>query len=193
MANITIELTSDYKKIYVKSDDASMDTNYPVMEIYINGETTPSYTLAVGGSQVIDSVTYTTTTSADNLTYATTTTTIGTEYIQIISTDTLGTTGSTLNTLTSGVWKFKLLDATATTNLFIGGIITEEIDCCMAEKLDDAFSTDGRVDDNKALEEVRTVWAILQSAKSSIQFSEFANGEYKYSIASTMCEDCGCI
>lgn len=170
-----------------------MNTNYPVMEIYINGSTTADYTLAVSGSQTIGSTTYTTTSGADDLNFASTTTTVGTEYIHTITTDTLGLTGSTLSTLTSGVWKFKCLDASETTNIFVGGIITEDIECCMASKLDKAFNTNPKADDNDAIKDVQLVWAILESAKSSAALGSYSNAEYKYSIAEQKCEGCGCV
>ena len=35
MANVTITNDNDFKKIYLSSDDASMNTNYPVVLVYI--------------------------------------------------------------------------------------------------------------------------------------------------------------
>jgi hypothetical protein len=182
--NLTIETSSDFKKIYVKSDSNTANTDYPVMEVYINN--VKIYTLVVSGSATIDSVAYTTTTNANNLNFATTTTTIGTEYIHTISNDTLGNTADTV--LTNGVWSFKLLDNAATTNLFIGDIVHDNIDCCIMNNLDEVCNGNCNLD--KIIKDTNNIRGLLYSAKISAKKAEFTNAICKYQIAETLCEKC---
>ena len=182
--NIKIEVSSDFKNIYIKSDSNTANTDYPVMEVYLNN--TKMYTLVVGGTATVNSVDYATTANATNLNFASTTTTIGTEYIHTISNSTLGNTANTV--LSSGVWSFKLLDAAATTNLFIGAIVHDDIDCCIMNKLDDVCKDESCLDDViKAANQIR---ALLYSAKISATKGEFTNAICKYDIAKTLCEEC---
>lgn len=188
MANLTIEVATDFKTIYVKSDDSSMNTNYPVMLVYKDSVLT--YTLAVSGSQTIGSTTYTTTSGASNLNFASTTTTSGTEYIHTINAASLGLTAGSV--LPDAVWQFKCLDASATTNLFIGAVVHDDIDCCIADKLKDFCDGTCTCTKEELMEEINNVYASLYAAKILAEDNEFTNAECLFKIAQVICEDCNC-
>jgi hypothetical protein len=191
MANISLELNREYKNLYIKSDSATMNTEYPVLQIYINDEL--KYTLAVGGSATIGGVVYTTTSGATDLNYVSTTTTVGTEYIHEITTETLGLTGSDLEALPSGVYRLVFLDVTQVTNLFEGIVPSYEIECCMAKKVNNALSSDSPCKEADVMPLVRSINAVLAASKASALQKEFTNAQCSYDIAKTYCEDdCGC-
>lgn len=189
--SLTIETSSDFKNIYVKSDSSSTNTDYPVMQVYLNS--TLSYTLVVGGSTMIGSTTYTTTSGADNLDFQATVTTIGTEYIHTISTDSLGITSNNKQVLDDAVWEFKLLDATETENLFIGITVHDDIDCCIADKLDSLCDKNSTCSRDQVLKTTNNIYGMIYSSNISAKKGEFKNAECKFNIAANLCEDgCGC-
>lgn len=174
----------DFKTIYLSTDDSSANTNYPVVQVYVNQELT--YTLAVGGSQTLNSVVYTTTTGADNLNFASTLTSTGTKYIHTISVDTLSSSSDLV--LTDGVWSFKFLNSSGGTAFHLGVVIHDEIDECIMERLDPLC--DGTCSAEKLIEGANQVYGLLYSAKVSAKKSEFSNAQCKYNIASTLCSNC---
>jgi hypothetical protein len=181
-----MEITNNtsFKKIYLITDNASANTDYPVIEIYVNQ--TIAYTLVVGGSANINGISYTTTTGADNLNFASTVTTVGTQYIHEISVDTLTTSSDIV--LEDGVWSFKVIGVTGSTLFYIGTIIHDVIDQCIMEHLDVLCTPNCAI--THTLEEVNKIYALLYSAKISAKKSEFENAQCKYNIASTFCSDC---
>jgi hypothetical protein len=191
MANITIETSSDFKKIFVKSDNADTNTNYPVMEVYL--DSVLKYTLVVGGTATVGGTDYTTTSGADNLDFTATTTTNGTEYVHQIDTSTL-TTGSALNVLSDGVWEFKLLDANAVTNIFIGILVHDDLDCCISSKLSKLCTgktTGCSLED--VIELANKIRGLIYSGNISAKYGEFKNAECQYKLAKAICDgDCGC-
>lgn len=179
-----VTVSTDFKKIYLISDDATANTDHPLLEVYVNGKLT--YTLVVGGSTTIGGVTYTTTAGADNLNFVSTTTTVGTQYIHTISVDTL-TIQSDL-VLTDGVWSFKFISSAGATVHYLGTVIHDEIDECIMERLDPLC--DGTCSVEKMIEESNKIYGLLYSAKVSAKKGEFSNAQCKYNIASTLCSDC---
>lgn len=188
MANLTIEISTDFKNIYIKSDEANMNTLYPVMLVYKDSVLT--YTLAKTGSATIGSTTYTTTSGAENLDYSTTLTELGTEYIHTINSGTLGLTENQV--LDDAVWQFKCLDASAITNLFIGNVVHDDIDCCIADKLKDFCDGNCTCTKEELMDEINNVYASLYAAKILAVDNEFTNAECLFKIAQLICEDCGC-
>lgn len=195
MATIKTEISSDFKKIFVKSDSASTNTDYPVLLAYIDNVLT--YTFTVGGVPVvIDGVTYTPSTGVEPLDYANTLTILGTEYIFEINTDTLGLTdpGDDYEVLKSGVWKFKLLDNLGLTNLLTGTLNHYEIDCCINEKLSNGLDEnhDCRIQDVVA--GIGKLNAMLAGVKASVSVKEYTDAEQAYKMLKLSCEsdDCGC-
>ena len=176
--------STDFKKIYLISDNSTANADHPVVEIYVNQVL--KYTLVVGGSININSVSYVTTSGADNLNFVSTTTTVGTQYIHEISVDTL-TTSSDL-VLEDGVWSFKFIGPTGSTVFYIGTVIHDEIDQCIMEHLDVLCTPNCAMD--KILNEINKIYALLYSAKISAKKSEFENAQCKYNITSTFCSDC---
>lgn len=190
MPNLKIEVSSDFKNIYLKSDDSDTNTDYPVLELYIDD--TLQYTFTVGGSDTtIGSTTYTQSSGVANLDYASTTTSIGTEYIFTINSNNLGLTSDQI--LDDGIYQFKLIDNSETQNLFIGAIIHDDIDCCIADKLDAACDTTSNCSIDGLIENANKIYALLYSAKKSAKDAEFTNALCKFNIAKLMCDDnCGC-
>ena len=176
--------STDFKKIYLITDNVNANTNYPVVEIYVNQVL--KYTLVVGGSANINGVSYTTTTNADNLNFTSTVTTVGAQYIHEISVDTLTTSSDIV--LEDGVWAFKVISITGTTLFYIGTIIHDVIDECIMEHLDVLCTPNCAID--HTLGEINKIYALLYSAKISAKKSEFENAQCKYNIASTFCSDC---
>lgn len=174
----------DFKTIYLSSTDSSANTNYPVVEVYVNQ--TLTYTLVVGGSATLNGTTYTTTAGADNLNFASTTTTTGTKYIHTVSVDTLSTSSDLV--LTDGVWSFKFLNTSGATAFYLGVVIHDEIDECIMERLDPLC--DGHCSAEKLIDEANKIYGLLYSAKVSAKKAEFSNAQCKYDIASTLCSDC---
>lgn len=190
MANVTISNDNDFKKIYLSSDDSSMNTNYPVVQIYV--QDVLRYTLVVGGSVTINAVTYTTTTGCTDLNYASTVTNIGTRYIEEIDATTFGLTSGTV--LEEGVWKFAILQNTATpTNIYKGIIMHNTLDECIANKLDVAYAENSTCDVEKVEALTLKSWALLRSAIDSASVGEIDNAKFKYDLAYSNCtKDCNC-
>lgn len=174
----------DFKTIYLSTDNSSANTDYPVVEVYVNQSLT--YTLVVGGSTTIAGTTYTTTTGADNLDFTSTLTSTGTKYIHTVSVDTLSTSSDLV--LTDGVWAFKFIASDGSTAFYLGVVIHDEIDECIMERLDPLC--DGTCSAEKLIEGANQVYGLLYSAKVSAKKSEFSNAQCKYNIASTLCSDC---
>lgn len=190
MANVTVEVSSDFKRILVKSDTVTMNTDYPVMLISING--TLTYSLVVGGSVTVGGTTYTTTTGADNLNFQSTLTILGTEYIHELNSITLST-ATTNSVLKDGVWKIELLKADGTSSITVGALIYYDILCCLAKKMDSLFSQNSKCTAAKVMPVVREIYAMLESTKASIDVGEIINADSKYKIVSVRCaDDCGC-
>lgn len=191
MANITLELEREHKKLYIKSDSATMNIDYPVLSIYINDVL--KYNLVVGGAVTIGGAQYVTTLPAEDLNYVTTVTSVGTEYIHTLSTETLNLTGSELKELPSGVYKLVFVDANQKTNIFEGIVVPHEIECCMAKKVDSALDSNSPCTVSDVLPTVQKINAFVTAAKVSAKLKEFTNAQCSYDIAKSYCsEDCGC-
>lgn len=180
--NVTIENSTDFKKIYIKSDSSSANTDYPVMEIYVNNS--KLYTLVVGGSATVNSIAYTTTSGASNLDFASTTTSKGTEYIHTINPTTLGLTSDRLQ---DGVWYFKII-GTNSTFINIGTLIHYDIDCCIANNLDSVCDKNCNFDE--VIKHSNEVLGLLYSSEISAKLGEFSNSLCKYNIAKNLCKSC---
>lgn len=174
----------DFKTIYLSTDNSSANTDYPVVEVYVNQ--TLTYTLVVGGSATVNGIAYTTTSGADNLDFTSTLTSTGTKYIHTISVDTLSSSSDLV--LTDGVWSFKFINSSGATAFFLGVVIHDEIDGCIMERLDPLC--DGHCSAEKLIEEANLIYGLLYSAKVSAKKAEFSNAQCKYNIASTFCSDC---
>ena len=174
----------DFKTIYLSTSNGSANTDYPVVEVYVNQ--TLTYTLVVGGSTTVNGITYTTTAGADNLNFASTVTSTGTKYIHTISVDTLSSSSDLV--LTDGVWSFKFIASDGSTAFFLGVVIHDEIDECIMERLDPLC--DGTCSVEKLIEQSNLIYGLLYSAKVSAKKGEFSNAQCKYNIASTFCSDC---
>lgn len=187
MANFTVTKSVDFKNIYLKSDDSDTNTDYPVLEIYLNSVL--KYTLVVGGTATVGGVVYETTSGVDDLDYSSTTTTIGTEYVQIINKDVLGIS-TTLTPLEDSVWEFKFI---GTSNIFIGTIVHDDIDCALSNKLSKACSTTSNCNKKDVIQLINDIRGILYGAEISAQKGEFSNAECGYKLAKTLIEgDCNC-
>lgn len=182
--NLTIEVQDNFKTILIKSDSATANTDYPVVQVYVNN--TLTYTLVVGGSATLGSTTYTTTSGADNLDFASTITTTGTKYIHTVTVDTLSTSSNLV--LTDGVWSFKFLNTSGATAFHLGVVIHDEIDECIMEHLDPLC--DGTCSIDKLIDKANRIYGLLYSAKVSATKAEFTNAQCKYNMASTLCSDC---
>lgn len=174
--------SSDFKKIYLITDNSNVNTDYPVLEIYINNE--KKYTSVVNGFQTINGESYSSTTDSD-LDFVSTTTTTGTEYIEVIDSQFLN--GTSDKVLKNGVWSFKLIsDSEVTIN--IGAIVHDDIDCCIMNNLDSVCNDKCYRED--VLNNANKIYAILYSANISAKKAEFTNALCKYNLAKTLCEPC---
>lgn len=187
MANIRTEIISDFKTIKVISDSATSDTDYPVLEIYINAIL--AYTTVVGGTAVIGSSTYNTTSGVTDLLFTPTLTVNGTEYIFDITPTTLGLTSEYLP---DGVYTFKLLDVTETTDIYNHEVAYYQKNCCMATKLNKAYGTSSLSEIKQAEDEVIKISSLLQSTVASCAISDVVNAIRKFKVITLMCENCGC-
>lgn len=187
MATVRTDSTSDFKTIYINSDSNTMNTDYPVLEVYVDNVLT--YTLVVSGSATIGSTTYTTTTGATNLNFTSVTTTNGTEYQFAVTPAILGLTDTYFP---DGVYTFKLLDTTETTDIFNYEVQYYLKNCCMAKKLNDAYATSMSDIISKAEDEVITVKTFIESAIASAQIDDVTNAVTKFAVAELICNNCGC-
>jgi len=187
MANVTITNDNDFKKIYLSSDSATMNADYPVVLVYI--QEVLRYTLVVGGSVSINGVDYETTGGAQNLDWTSTLTSIGTRYIEEISAATFGLTEPILE---DGLWKFVIL-ANGTGNIYVGTIMHNELDSCISNKLDVAYDETNKCDVEKVEALTLKSWALLQSSKDSASVKEWENAKFKFDLAKSNCnKDCNC-
>jgi len=188
MPNIRADITSDFKTIYLVSDSSSMNSDYPVLEIYVDTKLT--YTLAVNGTQTIDSVVYNTTSGATDLSFTSTVTTNGTEYIFTITPTVLGIDQ---DQLPDGVYTLKLLDSTTVSDISTSVVSYPQLSCCMSKKLDDAYSKSLSDIISKAEQEVITIKSLIISAEESAAIGSVVNATKKLAIATKLCSTCGCI
>lgn len=189
MANVTITNDNDFKKIYLSSDDASMNTNYPVVRLYI--QEVLRYVFVVGGSTTIDSVTYTTTAGAQNLDWNPISTNVGQRYIQEIYSEQLGLTENQI--LEDGLWKFEIISSGVSGTIYLGVIMHNGLDSCISNKLDVAYDETNKCDVEKVEALTLKSWALLQSAKDSASVKEWENAKFKFDLAKSNCnKDCNC-
>jgi len=187
MANVTITNDNDFKKIYLSSDDPNMNTDYPVVLVYI--QDVLRYTLVVEGEVNINGIDYRTSTNARDLDWSNTNTSIGTRYIEEIDSNSFGL-GSGL-ILEDGLWKFVILGENA--SIYVGVIMHNELDSCISNKLDVAYDETNKCDVEKVEALTLKSWALLQSAKDSASVKEWENAKFKFDLAKSNCnKDCNC-
>lgn len=186
MANVRADVTSDFKKIYLTSD-TSINSLYPVLEVYVNG--IKQYTSVVGGTATIGAVTYTTTTGVTNLNFVSTVTSLGTEWQFIITPETLGLTG---DIIPDGVFTLKLLDTAEVVDIYNHELLYYQKNCCMAKKLNNAYSTSNSDIIKNAEDEVIKVASLLESTIASCVIEDVVNAISKFKVVTLICEDCGC-
>lgn len=188
MPTVRTEMTSDFTAVHVIADSSTMNTDYPVLEVYKNGVL--KYTLVVSGSSTIGSVTYTTTAGCTNLDFTSVTTTNGTEYKFVVTPTVLGLTDLHIP---DGVYTFKLLDATTTADIYNSNVAYYLLNCCMAKKLNDAYATSMANLINSAELEVVQIHALVESSIASTVINDPTNATKKFAIAEKICSNCGCI
>lgn len=183
--------TSDSKQIVLFSD-TNLNSDYPVLLHYINGVLTYTYTVN-GNTYSIGGTSYSPTPSnVSDLNFQLENTQFGSLYTFHITPTVTGIPNDEF--LSNGVHNFMILNFTNPAEFYeTGELIKQDIDCCIAKKLDKAFS--GACDKESALIDVQNVFAIVQSIGSSISMKEWINANSKLKLALNICNsncECGC-
>lgn len=190
--NFTAAAALNQKSIVLVSDLATVNADFPVLEIYLNN--TLLGTLVVGGSvTVANGTTYTTTSGMSNLLFQAS----GTDMIFTITTSVLGTTTAPTPDaiLDTGVYQFKLIpqDDTVDSEQYAGEVITHEIMCCITDKLSSLYCGNSTCEKKDVLHNVSNINGAIQAAKYSALQLKFDDAICLYNVASSLCGgDCGC-
>lgn len=195
MPSIFSVKSPDYKKIFIYSDSSTVNTDYPVLVHYIDGQMYNVYTYE-GSSYTIDGEEYNQSSDAQELEFVSTSTVWGQLYAFEINTFVTGVTNSSnLEELINGIHSFLLLsENSALTFIEQGQHIKKDLDCCIAKKIDKSNNSK-ECDLNTALEDVKKVFAINESIESSLREKEFVNAIQKRKLNITICNSnckCGC-
>jgi len=190
--NFTATAATNQKSIVLVTDLATVNADYPVLEIYINN--TLFGTLVVGGSvTVTNGTTYTTTSGMSNLLF----TVLGSDMTFSITTSVLGLTTPPAadDILNTGIYQFKLIpqDDSVNSEQYAGEAITHEIMCCITDKLSDLYCGNSTCNKGDVLKSVSNINGAITGARYSALQLKFDDAICLYNVASSLCgSDCGC-
>lgn len=195
MANIFSTISPDYKKIIIYSDDFDMNENFPVLIHSIDGKTYKIYTKD-NSTQIIDAEEFDPSDNVQELNFELKSSSWGDLNVFEINSYITGDTSlEDLIKLKNGIHSFMFLSQTSLqTFLEIGKHVKDDIDCCIAKKIDKAnSSTDCSLEN--VIKDVQKVFAINESIDASIKAKEFINAIQKRKLNLTICNSnckCGC-
>jgi hypothetical protein len=191
MANFSLNKSKDFKRLQIKAD-VDVTATHTVVEVYVNSVLT--YTFAVGGTQTISGVVYTTTAGLPNLSWTSTVTTFGTEYIFELNTDTFGLTSGTLDPIADGVYTIKILKLDGTEIVNLGDLMFYGALCCIAGKLSKYYAGQCSCTEQEVLDKVKELYALTYAAETAAGLIEIDNAICMFKIVNVECSgsDCGC-
>lgn len=194
MANFFLKKTPDYKKIFLYIDDVSVNSNFPVLNHYLENNKYKTYTVN-NDIYEIRNVEYTPSSDVDELNFVNTTTSFGDYMVFEINTNVIGLTENEIKELESGIHVFQLISIDSEVNFISSGLhIDNDISCCIAKKIDKSL-TNNNCDLNQSLEDVKKIFAINQSIDASLKEEEYENAKNKRVLAKNICNsncNCGC-
>lgn len=183
MANIRVEIISDFTKIHCYSN-VTVNAAYPVLQIY-NGLTLLG-NCVFENSKTVGGITYTTSPGFIDLDFQVLSN--GEYHFELIPTS----INSTEEKFADGVYTFIFLADSNIPNITKGTVAYYDKLCCMSTKLTNAYFTQNSDIISKAENNILTVSALLESTKASVRIDDFVNAIDKFKVTTLICENCEC-
>lgn len=182
-----IDRSTDQKSVTLVMDIDGFDpADYPVLLLYVNNNLLTTH--VVDGTATINGTSYTTTSGADDLLFVD----VDGTYKFVVESETIN--GGVDLYLTSGVWKFVLLnDAEEPTDIIAGRVIDRDLMCCVADKWADLSMGCNKCPDAEVVMKATKVYMSAKAADFAAQQNEFENAVCMYNAAAYLCDSaCGC-
>ena len=182
-----IDRSTDQKSVTLVMDIDGFDpADYPVLLLYVNNNLLTTH--VVDGTATINGTSYTTTSGADDLLFVD----VDGTYKFVVESETIN--GRVDLYLTSGVWKFVLLnDAEEPTDIIAGRVIDRDLMCCVADKWADLSMGCNKCPDAEVVMKATKVYMSAKAADFAAQQNEFENAVCMYNAAAYLCDSaCGC-